>query len=263
MAVVLTLDEGPALCGVRCGDSCVFHPPDQRQVGLRDGQVVVDDGPARAALLSLQRGPDGLVHGTRTLTAGDVIFVGDNSFVVDEVDSPPALQPRYVTRVWLLRLVRIGPGPRGRAISVWDARDDDGVLVTATLTAAGTLTVGPRVSGLPLNRLLDGGRVDDERAAALATAGATYLLGTRLRLDFDGVVGADWTSAAPVGRLQASRGGLFAVLSGQALDPVIADATVATLSRRVVIDDLAALARGMAPEAWAFEEQLRDEAAIL
>lgn len=263
MAVALTLDDGPPLCGARRGDVCVFHPPDHRQVGLRDGLVVVDDGPARAGAYPLQRGPQGLVHGTRTLWPGDRIVVGEHGFVVDEIDDPPILVPRLSTRVWLLRLVRIGPGPRGRPISVWDARDEDGVLVTATLTPSLTLTTGPRVSGLPLTRLLDGGRVDDERAAAIAKAGATYLLGTRLRLDFDGVVGADWTSAAPVGRLQASRGGLFAVLTGQALDPLIADATVATLSRRVAAADLAALARGLAPEAWRFEEQLRDEAAFL
>ncbi len=263
MAVALTLDEGPALCGVRRGEACIFHPPDHRLVGLREGHVVVDDGPQRGGVAVLMRGPRGLVHGARALVAGDEIVVGEHRFVVDEFEHPPPLTPRLFGRVRLLQLVRIGPGPRGPHIAVWDACGDDGVIVTATVGVDGTLITGPRVSGLPITRLLDGGRVDDERAAAIAAAGATYLLGTRLRLNFDGVVCADWTSAAPVGRRQASRGGLFAVLSGQALDPVIAGATVSTLANHVALDDLAALARGIAPEAWAFEEQLRDEAAFL
>ena len=263
MAVVVTLDEGPALCGVRRGEPCVFFPPDQRLLGFHDGGVILDDGPARAGVPSLRRGRDGLRHGERSLRPGDGIIVREHRFVVDEIHSPPALQPRRLEHVWLLRLVRIGPGPRGRPISVWDARNDDGALVTATVSSQGQLTTGPRVGGLLLTRLLDNGRVDEERAASIAATGSTYLLGTRLRLDFDGVVGADWTSAAPVGRRYASSGGLFAVLTGQAVDPLIAGATVATLAKRVDVDDLAALARGVAPEAWAAEEQLRDEAAFL
>jgi hypothetical protein len=53
------------------------------------------------------------------------------------------------------------------------------------------------------------------------------------------------------------------VLSGQALDPQIADAAVAAMAQHVDVDDLAALVRQLAPEAWLFEEQLRDEAAML
>lgn len=262
MAIAVIFDEGPALCGVRRGDRCVFFPPDQRQLGRWDGSVIVDEGPARPGVPLLQRTVRGLVHGERRLRAGDGVVVGDHRFVVDEYGTPPALEARRLDDVWLLRLVRIGPGPRGRPIAVWDAWHDD-KLVTATVTSTGEVFTGPRVAGLPLTRLLDGGRVDDGRAAAIAAVGATYLLGTRLRVDFDGHVVADWTSAAPVGRRQASKGGLFAVLSGQALDPLIADATVDVLRREVDVDDLAALVRGLAPEAWAFEEQLRDEAGFL
>lgn len=262
MAVVLTLDEGP-VCGVRRGDACVFHPPDWRLVGKRDGHLVVDDGHARAGLAAVAYTPDGLLFGAQPLACGDDVVVDGHRLVVDVLDSPPALTPRSLDRVLLLRLVRIGPGPRSKPISVWDALTDDGRLVTATISTTGQLTTGPRVSGVLLPRLLDGGRVDDERAAAIAKAGATYLLGTRLRLDFDGVVCADWTSSAPVGRRHASRGGLFSVLSGQALDPLIADAAVAAMAERVDVNDLAALVRQLAPEAWLFEEQLRDEAAML
>jgi hypothetical protein len=266
MAVVLTLDEGP-VCGVRRGDACVFHPPDWRLVGKRDGHLVVDDGHARGGLTAVALTPDGLMFGTQPLSRGDDVVVGDHRLVVDVLDSPPALAPRHLEhhlgRVWLLRLVRIGPGPRSKPISVWDAVTDEGRLVTATVSTTGQLTTGPRVSGVVLPRLLDGGRVDDERAAAIAKAGATYLLGTRLRLDFDGVVCADWTSSAPVGRRYASRGGLFSVLSGQALDPLIADAAVAAMAEHVDVNDLAALVRQIAGEAWLFEEQLRDEAAML
>jgi hypothetical protein len=262
MAVVLTLDEGP-VCGVRRGDACVFHPPDWRLVGKRDGHLVVDDGQARAGLTPVALTPDGLQFGRQAVSRGDDLVVDGHRLVVDVLDSPPALAPRQLGHVWLLRYVRIGPGPRSRPISVWDAVTDDGRLVTATISTTGQLTTGPRVSGVLLPRLLDGGRVDDERAAAIAKAGATYLLGTRLRLDFDGVVCADWTSSAAVGRRHASRGGLFSVLSGQALDPLIADAAVEAMAKHVDVNDLAALVRQLAAEAWLFEEQLRDEAAML
>ena len=265
MALALQIVRGPATCQVRPGDAFVWHPPESRHVGQSPEGLVVDDGTSfRTTAISLGR--QGPLYGRQRVLPGELLHVGPASITLEECHQPPELQLRRHRRLRLSRVLRLGTGPRGQRISVWDAVAADGRLVTATVDASGRTSTGPRISGLPLARLVEGGqRLDEERAAAIALAAQGFLLGSRLRLNFDGIVVADWTTTAPAGRQLTSRGSVFAVLTGQMGNARDIDVDVDRLNQRRTVgsEDLAWLARSLAAEQWDFESQWREEVSLL